>query len=560
MAAPAPRRTRWREAAVADLSAEQRAAAARAGHFNRLAANAGTPGQQQRVERAAAEAAAAAATAQAEAEAAAAAAAACAAAEADGSQLSAQVRRLVTGLRQRRAQAESAATAAAAAQTAREASPAVRKDGRGAAAASKAAVKHLLRNAFFARHSAEQLRSLWSHPEVVRRRDALGPQYQAPAEGKACCSVWCGRCNVQLPSQHHLALHVCARPVHVDAPLLEALASAAGCAATIEGGGSGSRRIQRCFLCGAALCGGALAHDCTALLWRVLLVDQSQLPWASPEESPAVVLQQAHLTRLRQECHVPVAAVFMCPPRLLPTRLASEARRAEMLRRRTWPLLSSSLLLGPSSYVPGEQGLFMLDAPDHFHTEHRTPAWPAALLGFEARARAGERQRPVRTRTMAGFYTGQRRAGLRAGQSEPSLAAIEVEGAVVDPGHVGGVMQMANLAHGPAALLETDHVRWLPRDAPQALLCVREAARRSPGRPGWAIDLSGQEFKLGAAMDELAWDYAAVTDDADDELAATACVCWACEQRRTRKTVLTVRREGGRQQARQQPSSKRRKL
>ncbi|KAF8060358.1 hypothetical protein HT031_004894 [Scenedesmus sp. PABB004] len=447
------------DAVLAELAAAHRRSAGHASSITRIAEDANSLLKLQRTKAAADAAAAQAQTAEQRGR------AALAAAldvhpELSGSAADVEAQRLLASLGRSWHGARATATAAAAliaSPQLRERLRGVRSRSAGSLAAQRKQVKAVLAHSLWRQLRPEQARALWAQATVAEHhRDVLQPRFRPSAPGGGagggcrCAGVSCGWCGEALPARQHLLLHVCGKARRVDAQLLQELAAAAGCEPTrVTGDG-----LRRCFLCPSTLPRGAVAHSCSALLWRLLVVDQSQLPWASPAEQPAVVLQQAHLSRLRRDGHMPVTAVFMCPPKLLPAGLRGKARRQEMLDRGTWPLLRSRLLVGPSSFVAGEQGLFALDEPDHYHDERRSPAWAGSLVAYEAGARRGAAQLPVRTRSLAGAYTGQLRAPLPDDEAEPSLAAVSVGGAVFDPCLVGGVLQMANLGHGPAALLE----------------------------------------------------------------------------------------------------------
>jgi hypothetical protein len=111
--------------------------------------------------------------------------------------------------------------------------------------------------------------------------------------------VHCNQCSKRLCSSHSTMLHVCPILKQLSAADLEDLARVAGCKARLDG---------CCFLCSTAVAEGA-AHACTCILWRLLAVDQWQLPHVNPGEDPRALFQWA-LVKIRL-LHIIVHNVFM---------------------------------------------------------------------------------------------------------------------------------------------------------------------------------------------------------------------------------------------------------
>eukprot|EP00775_Hariotina_reticulata_P007266 gene7266-7479_t len=160
----------------------------------------------------------------------------------------------------------------------------------------------------------------------------------------------------------------------------------------------------RCFLCSCPVL-DKQPHQCCSVLWRLLVVDQTQLWHANPAEVPGVLLAQDPLLKIRQQCHLVVQVVFMCPPHCLPSSLAD--KQQEMASNGSWPLLRFLMVIGPSSFVLGERGAFALAPPDHQWTERQKGSMFQQQLEQQHLQRSRDRMTaPTVTRSLAGCYIG----------------------------------------------------------------------------------------------------------------------------------------------------------
>jgi hypothetical protein len=115
-----------------------------------------------------------------------------------------------------------------------------------------------------------------------------------------CPMVSCGWCNAPLNSSHSIMLHVCRNLKVLQYAELADLAHTAGCEA-LSGG--------CCFLCKGSAAEGQ-PHLCSSILWRLFVIDHSQLPHANPAEDPRVLFQ-VDSVNIRRHCHTIVHTIFM---------------------------------------------------------------------------------------------------------------------------------------------------------------------------------------------------------------------------------------------------------
>lgn len=123
-------------------------------------------------------------------------------------------------------------------------------------------------------------------------------------------------------------------------------------------------------------------QKCTSLLWRQLVVDQSQLSYSSPHDKMSVLAQSA-MSSIRQHGHFKCPpfyppfikliahVMFKCPPFYPPKQLRAADVKLEMLLQGSWPLLRFLMIIGPSSFVPGQQGACTLQPLDFAHAEEQ---------------------------------------------------------------------------------------------------------------------------------------------------------------------------------------------